>query len=1754
MRATVGNPKAISETLALRRFQQKGADNAQAAAAAAAEAEAARLERAASLRRDMLSSMELKKRDRSVKLEHDEAVHAALVRAQQDAERRELAVELALGERAQRKKLTDRLAASQEVLNGIEAFEINMKRSAAGEEGGAGGGEGEEDSGAAAAAATTRSPLEQMTKIMSMAPSPGSFAEKTAAYVSSIQSAQSEEVAARKDREVRRRRLLVEQQKQTAEQERRTQLDSLVATLQKQSAEEQRVAARLWQLRQEQAVMEANRSLRQAQYEERRAADWEDTLRIEVQLHRSMRDEYQAAAALEMAAWRQAQAAREAAQAAESEAACRGVAWQLVQLAERCIEYRRTSGTLVPRREFREWLALFHAESPALGDPVLPALLLGGGAAPDRSQVDGLVTAAAVEDWLQCRGEWEASPAVEPNPHVARAVATVSAIAHPVAKPPSDLPRLDVPLRLCVLGAPFSGKTSVCHDLARRYGVKVLSPEGVIAEAVAAGESYTVPKWEPPLGHEDDEPPPPPPTPDKVVLGRAIKPLLQGGQPVPDELLVDLMVAAMVECNDYVPPAADASAASPGKGGAKGKPSSAGKKRGGKDGGNAAHTFTTPQGFVLDGFPRTDSQAVLLERKLTGLNVEAERLLIADASVLVPPPPDMVPEVDRPRRSGLDAVMVLQLEDGTVALKRALGRRVDPLTGRVYHLDFDPPPKNEPGLSERLKLLDEAGGADAVHIQERMTTHVEQGGSLDAWLKKFAKLRRPIEGSGPLADTMCSAQGVVYSVLRAKAAAASASAALEAADKAKESAVQAQAAAEASLKHVERAAQELFTAKTAEVQASAMLSAGKNANPAAADLLKAQASTRIADQLRIAQQSAKDANGYALRASNSATSASDAAQRAQQCVTDADACAAAEAAARASADEAAKAAKEALEAAAKAAAAKQLAVATAAEAEKIAGATELAEDAKPPSVEALAAATAAAVVDAPPPPPPTAQVVPLSEPAGQAMYGEWRAIEASYLEGLRMCFWHLSEERRACVSHFSAVRNGFLSILHRPDQKAAMVSRFTADFNAVDVDLLKSRETVAELVLRSDELRDALWAVCDAKMAENEAERKKIEADGFVADHVGLTAQHFTALLQVEVDRFLATLNFMRAFLHAQYGLVGHGQEPAGPSPDLLAGPVPSEFKDRVDDKSKALLPLPEYGATLAARAPQLATAVRVALSCAIWAQGTYIPNWKDESLAAAGKARGTSAERKAAAAAAKKGPGGKGGEAVDDALAPVLEVVAHDMAEAVAREAAAMNARVHLIGSRAAGHLTDLTDAAQRTATSLVELVKGQYSAECSAVSALDKIIKAAALEGRRLGPEDLRLEDTKVVVDPGLLWYAPPPPPPRPPAKEKELPAGLLSCKQLGELVVALQAAAPSGYCRLQAAAELLCRMAAVGQLPGGWQAAGLVQMLSAVGHFDPTYTGFLDWRELVASLASCAFSSVTAAGPATLAAAAKALADADGDRDGLLTRAEWLGVKTWFELEEEKEAVQSQAVAAGAADAAAASSSSSTASSSAAAASGASTAFNRAAALKEVLWQAFSRLPALDEPLVVLPAPGDAPSAGGDGKKSEKRSTSASKSRVGSAKEAASTGGAAPAAAAPTASARAGTSAPPAPAATLDYKAVLLYLCADPDVFCGLKKAFAVATGSAAPNARATATQILKVAYPLGPKAAQPLGRAPVEPAAMADLVASIYTSRGGDPKAAPAITAEQLMYSATGEKVLNSLMGRYQLKDLFMATKL
>eukprot|EP00854_Cymbomonas_tetramitiformis_P007823 gene7823-9291_t len=753
--------------------------------------------------------------------------------AARSMERSELRIELALNEKANRKRQAASANAGEDAKDGILAFEKNLQRL------------GSDDASKVDVLdkgelpQLGKTPLEHLQKIKSQLPAPSIMAQEGQAYLTRLKSKKGEEQAARKERERRRRKVLLEQQRsQQAGQERRRE-EALLATLQKQSKEEERIAERLWQLKQEKEVMCENRRFRESQYNTRREQDYHEALYREAELGQALKEHYKEAAALEEQRWKEAETKRQEEKRVARVKMVSEVVKELVSLAVRCAEYREQTDSLVPRKEYREWVSLF-----TKGVSLSPALLEDTTPPPEPDETSMVLDESTVGDYLKCSGEWALDPSelIGTNVPLGEMVHDLFHITTTDPLPPA-LPDLEFPIKLCLLGDPFAGKTFVSQKLADHLTLPLLEPEALVATAIEEADRYqkeeipATPAEEapPPTGETpppgeidtalDDGPPDPPPEPvipTVVQLGREARAALEDGLDVPDVIIVRLIVQAIIKLKDI--PKADTPipvVSTP-------PPAAKGKDKGKKgDKGKAPKVNEppppppVPKGFILDGFPRTQKQAVLLEKALTGLDLDYEASVKAKASVLAPPPKDPA-EDTRLLVSGLDKVVALKCKDEAVGLKRAVGRRMDPKDGKIYHLEFDPPPADSAGLMERLE--DHIGPHnDTAQAQARFTTSTAETPALDAWLGKFNSLLMPMPADSVPKEVYESVKVVADGVLEAKQAleetklaAKAAKAARSSAEAAQESATQAKASAEA-------AAQQLLVAKMAEVEATAQL-------------------------------------------------------------------------------------------------------------------------------------------------------------------------------------------------------------------------------------------------------------------------------------------------------------------------------------------------------------------------------------------------------------------------------------------------------------------------------------------------------------------------------------------------------------------------------------------------------------------------------------------------------------------------------------------------------------------------------------------------------------------------------------------------------------------------------------------------------------------------------------------------------------------------------------------------------------------
>ena len=110
-------------------------------------------------------------------------------------------------------------------------------------------------------------------------------------------------------------------------------------------------------------------------------------------------------------------------------------------------------------------------------------------------------------------------------------------------------------------------------------------------------------------------------------------------------------------------------------------------------------------GYILDGFPRTIPQA-------EGLNILLEKI-----------------------NQELDMVILLNLDDDII-VKRMSGRRVHPASGRVYHIEYNPPMKDNKDDVTGENLIIRADDQEET-VRNRLKVYRNQTAPLiDYYLKK----------------------------------------------------------------------------------------------------------------------------------------------------------------------------------------------------------------------------------------------------------------------------------------------------------------------------------------------------------------------------------------------------------------------------------------------------------------------------------------------------------------------------------------------------------------------------------------------------------------------------------------------------------------------------------------------------------------------------------------------------------------------------------------------------------------------------------------------------------------------------------------------------------------------------------------------------------------------------------------------------------------------------------------------------------
>ena len=399
IRAAEAKPNHLMEEAAVSRFRAEGERQDRDVFEHTMTIRAGHNAHVASRRTKELNAFNARRETKAVEVAAEYATHAELLEARREVEKREVEIELALEEKARLRRARAGEAAKDEAMGDIDDFERRLERVKGASK------PGEGDRGLGSQPPAHRDPAAHLEAMRSNMPDARELRRRGEKTVAKIKDKRQEALAARRERDRRRHKLLVDQSRAAEEAERARREEELLATLGARSMQETRVAERLKSLELERDRMRSNRADRDRRYEEQRAADWEAQLRREAKLAAQRRAAYRAEAAEAAMIVGEVESARERERAAEVKAFVKALVLDVAGLAAKCGEYRAATDKLVPRREYREWKHLVLENLPLpFALPETEAEAEAEAAALD--PVAEALNDADAMDYVRGRGDW----------------------------------------------------------------------------------------------------------------------------------------------------------------------------------------------------------------------------------------------------------------------------------------------------------------------------------------------------------------------------------------------------------------------------------------------------------------------------------------------------------------------------------------------------------------------------------------------------------------------------------------------------------------------------------------------------------------------------------------------------------------------------------------------------------------------------------------------------------------------------------------------------------------------------------------------------------------------------------------------------------------------------------------------------------------------------------------------------------------------------------------------------------------------------------------------------------------------------------------------------------------------------------------------------------------------------------------------------------------------------------------------------
>ncbi|XP_027564922.1 sperm flagellar protein 2 isoform X8 [Neopelma chrysocephalum] len=310
-------------------------------------------------------------------------------------------------------------------------------------------------------------------------------------YIRKIQKRVEEDTFAREQRAKRRRKMLMDQLLAHESEEKAYREEQLVYRLMKQSQHERRIAAQLMHVRHEKEVLRQNRIFREKQYEERRQKEFQEALDREAALAKQENIDNEEQIMKEREQHEKIAAERAQARYKKHYSMCWEVMGQIIDMSTKVGEYRHMTKNRVPLKLMLDWKEFFLNGKPIYEQASIQPLPNEPG--PEQLVEMNKMSLLDEKDYGEYKsmtGEW--SPTEEnsenkppPNNNIlGHVLRRLMELFYPPQPKPSPRVLTSFPIKGCILGKIFSGKTTCAKFIEKVCNIQVLSVDTLVWEAI----------------------------------------------------------------------------------------------------------------------------------------------------------------------------------------------------------------------------------------------------------------------------------------------------------------------------------------------------------------------------------------------------------------------------------------------------------------------------------------------------------------------------------------------------------------------------------------------------------------------------------------------------------------------------------------------------------------------------------------------------------------------------------------------------------------------------------------------------------------------------------------------------------------------------------------------------------------------------------------------------------------------------------------------------------------------------------------------------------------------------------------------------------------------------------------------------------------------------------------------------------------------------------------------------------------------